>query len=198
MPPPIVPTPARQVARRVLDLAAARPAGLGAGRLVCVDGPGGSGKTTLATALADLAPGSRVVHLDDLYDGWSGLASVAEPLAGLLLPLAEGRWGAYRRYDWHAHAYAETVPVAPGPLLVLEGVGSGHRATAHLASVLVWVWAPPTVRRDRALARDGAEMSRRWSAWTAAEDVHFAADDTAARADLSVDGTAGEPSHAPH
>lgn len=197
MPPPAVPGPVRQVARRVLDLAAARPAGLGAGRLVCVDGPGGSGKTTLAAALAELAPGCRVVHLDDLYDGWSGLASVAGPLAGLLLPLARGRPGAYRRYDWHAGTYAETVQVEPGPLLVLEGVGSGHRDTAHLASVLVWVWAPRTVRRDRALARDGAEMNRRWPAWTADEDVHFAAHDTAARADLRVDGAGGGPSRAP-
>ena len=36
----------------MLALAASRPPTLGAGRLVCVDGPAGSGKTTLARALA--------------------------------------------------------------------------------------------------------------------------------------------------
>lgn len=177
----------------MLGLAIARPATLGAGRLICVDGPGGSGKTTLAAAVLALEPRGRVVHLDDLYDGWSGLGHVEDQLGTLLQPLAGDRPGRYRRYDWHARAYAETVEVAPTPLLVVEGVGSGHLAHASLATVLVWVWVPSELRLARGLARDGIDMNQQWAAWMAAEDEHYHRDRTADRADVVVDGTGALP-----
>ena len=118
----------------LLALALDRPPTLGSGRLVCLDGPAGSGKTTWAAGIADLAPDAQVVHMDDLYAGWSGLPEVDAQLDGLLLPLAEGRPGCYRRYDWLAGEFAEGVVVDPVPLLVLEGVGSGASRFADAAS----------------------------------------------------------------
>ncbi|MGO1280054.1 MAG: AAA family ATPase, partial [Cellulosimicrobium funkei] len=41
-------------------------------RLVVVDGPAGSGKTTLAAQLEAALP-AQVLHMDDLYEGWRGL-----------------------------------------------------------------------------------------------------------------------------
>ena len=61
-------------------LAAARPATLGTGRLVCVDGPAGSGKTTLGAELAERT-GAQLVHGDDLMEGWRGLDAVGRQLA---------------------------------------------------------------------------------------------------------------------
>jgi uridine kinase len=174
-------------ARAVLELALSRPATLGEGRLVCVDGPAGSGKTTLATALFDAFPGSRVVHMDDLYDGWSGLPRVGAQLGSLLRPLSEGRAGTYRRYDWHSGRFAETVTVDPVELLVLEGVGSGARAHADLVTVLVWMSAPPDLRLDRGLARDGAAMEARLRQWMVDEADHFARESTRERADLVME-----------
>ena len=180
--------PASDVARQVLELARSRPATLGAGRLVCVDGPAGSGKTTLAAALALLEPRSRVIHMDDLYDGWDGLPRLTDQLEPLLRPLASGAVGNYRRYDWHAGRYAETVAVEPVPLLVLEGVGSGARAHADLTTVLAWVWAPPELRLSRGLERDGAALAGHWRQWMLDEEAHFDREETARRADLFVDG----------
>ncbi|MCW2791297.1 MAG: hypothetical protein JWO76_395 [Nocardioides sp.] len=177
----------------VLDLAYAREPTLGAGRLVCVDGPGGSGKTTLAAALAERHPGSTVVHMDDLYDGWSGLLDVRGPLDDLLLPLARGEAGSYRRYDWHQRRYAETVVVAPAPLLVLEGVASGVRSHAHLATVTVWVTAPADLRLHRGLERDGIALHDQWQEWMRNEEVLFAREGVAGRADVLVDGTGVAP-----
>jgi uridine kinase len=177
----------------VLDLANARPPTLGSGRLVCVDGPGGSGKTTLAGALAERQPGTTVVHMDDLYDGWSGLLDVSGPLDAILLPLARGEAGSYRRYDWYERRYAETVVVAPGPLLVLEGVASGVRSHAHLATVTVWVTAPAELRLRRALERDGVALREQWHEWMRNEDVLFARERVAERADVLVDGSGVGP-----
>jgi uridine kinase len=176
------------VAATALELARSRPATLGSGRLICVDGPAGSGKTTLAAAIGDRA-GAPVVHMDSLYDGWEGLPRVSDQLDALLLPLAVDEAGHYLRYDWDLEQYVETVTVRPGPLLVLEGVGSGARAHAGLCTLLVWVEAPADLRLARGLERDGVLLEDRWRQWMHDETEHFGREDTRARADLLVDGT---------
>ena len=173
-------------ASAVLDLLRARPAAYGGGRLLCIDGPSGSGKTTLAAAVAELVPGSRVIHMDDLFEGWGGLPTVDAQLDGLLRPIAAGRPGHYRRYDWHSGAYAETVTVDPAPLLVLEGVGSGSLVVADLVTALVWVEAARELRMRRGLERDGEAFAPHWEAWAVAEQEHFARHGTRGRADLVV------------
>ena len=177
----------------VLRQAQARPPTLGGGRLVCIDGPGGSGKSTLAAAcLADAADDAAVVHMDDLYPGWSGLASVGDQLETLLRPLAAGEAGSYRRYDWHEAAFAETVTVPPSSLLVVEGVGSGSQVTADLCTLLVWVTAPSELRLSRGIERDGELLREQWLRWRVDEEKHFARDATFQRADVLVDGTGAE------
>jgi uridine kinase len=176
-----------ETAARVLDLVRSRPATLGRGRLVSIDGPAGAGKTTLAEEIAALAPGALVVHMDDLYEGWNGLPEVSRQLAGLLRPLAERLPGSYRRYDWAAGAWAETVTVQPTDLLVLEGVGSGCRTQDDLIGVLVWVEAPYEQRMRRGIERDGEAFAPHWQAWAEAEELLFARHRTRQRADLVVD-----------
>ena len=170
----------------VLAHALSRPATLGAGRLVCVDGRSGSGKTTLAEQVGALG-GAPVVHLDDLYPGWDGLLDVGTAVLDLLRPLAEGRPGSYRRWDWTAGRYAETRQVEPASLLVLEGVGSGNRAWDAWITTLVWVEAPPETRLARSVARDGEESRGHLLAWAEDEARLFAREGTRARADLVVD-----------
>lgn len=179
----------REAAAEVLALARSRPPTLGEGRLVCVDGPAGSGKTSLAAALEE--SGARVVHLDDLYDGWEGLPRVDTQLETLLRPLAAGRDGHYRRYDWLTAGWAETVGVPPCPLLVVEGVGAFAPAVADLVTVLVWVEAPHDLRLARGLERDGEGLRREWLAWMAQEEGHLARTGARDRADLHVDGRSG-------
>jgi len=171
--------------RAAVDLVLSRPRTLGNGRLLCIDGPAGSGKTTFAGEVFEVYAGCRVVHMDDLYEGWSGLPRVGAQLGSLLGPLAEDRPGSYRRWDWHADRWGETVVVDPVDLLVLEGVGSGS-ADPSLVTALVWVEAPETVRLARGLERDGAVMEDHWRQWQRDEDEHFAEHRTRRRADLVV------------
>lgn len=177
----------------ILGLAMDRPPTLGEGRLVCLDGPAGSGKTTWAAGIAALAAGSHVVHMDDLLRGWSGLPQIDAQLGDLLLPLAQGRPGSYRRYDWVAGRFAEQVVVEPPPVLVLEGVGSGSSRFASLATLLVWVEAPHDVRMERGLARDGDAFAPHWEQWALDEADLFARERTRERADVRIDGTRPYP-----
>jgi len=190
--------PRRPAARAIRDLLApvlAAAPTLGWTRLVCVDGPAGSGKTTLAGRLAavaaDIADGPVTqVHMDDLYEGWGGLHRAAFELvpAWLLAPLAAGRPGRYRRYDWSAGQYAEWHEVPAAGLLVIEGCGSAAAPVDAHVGLRIWVEAPPDLRLRRGLERDGPAARKLWLRWRADEAAHFAADATRARADVRVDG----------
>lgn len=169
------------------------PAAPGAGpssgtRLVVVDGPAGSGKTTLAAQLGDALP-AQVLHMDDLYEGWRGL----EPAWGrldewVLAPLAAGRAGRYRRFDWGLDRFAEWHDVPPAPYLVVEGCGAGRREADAVAALRVWVEAPDDVRLRRGLERDGEDQRAHWLAWMRDEREHYVRHASRERADVVLDG----------
>lgn len=190
----------------IRELVDGLPAGraLGPVRLVCIDGPAASGKTTLAARFAAaVATGGQttaVVHMDDLYDGWSALVGArAEALtrrveADLLAPLAGGCPGGYRRYDWPAAAFAERHPVPVVDVLVLEGCGSAQRAWADRTALALWVEVDRALRTRRWTQRDDdARAAEQCRDWQVDEDAWSAADDTRARADLVIDGAPLSP-----
>ncbi len=175
-----------EVARAVVDRVLAAPPTLGPGRLVCVDGPAGSGKTTLAGAIGASVDDAVVVHCDELLEGWGGLPGLAATVEAFLAPLAAGRTSHWTRWDWLADDWAESHPVEPGGLLVLEGVGSWSPAIAGHVGMLVWVEASPDLRLDRGMARDGEAMREHWLRWQVDEQALHAASRTRERADLVV------------
>lgn len=183
---------------QILELALSRAPTLGAGRLIAIDGPSGSGKSTLASAVAAAAPPDvtvRLLPLDLLYAGWSGLPGVGGTLDALLRPLAQGRTGEAPTWDWTSDGPGPDLLLAPVDLLVVEGVGAGHRRIADLVTTLVWL-PPRADGLERALARDvdlhpsaGADPSayrQRLETWQASEAAHFAVDAPADRADISL------------
>jgi uridine kinase len=179
---------------------AGAPPRLGGTRLVCVDGPAGSGKTTFAGRLATaLGAGAVLVHLEDLYAGWTLTGAVARLGAGVLRPVAEGRPGAFHRYDWACGRFSpDPTPVPSAPVLIVEGCGSSPRALDRWTTLRIWVEAPPLLRTARGLERDGVDTAPLWRRWQDTEDEEFTAQDTRARADLRVDGAppAGFPENA--
>ncbi len=158
--------------------------------VVAVDGPSGAGKSTLAAALSTRLD-APVVHLDDIYRGWDGLdEAVMLVTSQVLEPLSRGEHAAYRRWDWQERRLADVVSVSWAPLLILEGVGSSARPAGDYAAVRVWVDADRDIRFERAMARDGESYRPLWEHWARQEVELFAADGTAARADVLVDTTA--------
>lgn len=190
-----------ETAARLAAAAWSAPARLGTGRLVCVDGPAGSGKTTLADHLvrqlrAMPALSVELLHMDDVYDGWAGLtAGMTTVATSVVEPLRVGRPGRYRRFDWHRYAYAEEHVVPPVDVLVVEGVGSGSSAYASATSLLVWLAAPSVVRLERGVERDGEHMREQWLAWREVEEAMFERERTRERADVVIDGLTGALGH---
>lgn len=181
-----MPSDPTEVARSVAEQVLAASPTLGPGRLVCIDGPAGSGKTTLSAALESAVADTYVVHCDELLAGWRGLPGLAATIADVLAPLTDGRSSHWTRWDWVADQWAEAHAVEPGGLLVLEGVGCWSPTIADLVGMLVWVEADADLRLDRGIARDGEHMRPHWEQWRLDEDVLFATHGTRAAADLVV------------
>jgi uridine kinase len=196
-----------RVIESYLDLAArvlAAPARLGAVRLIAIDGPSGAGKSAFAERFAAaleraLGRAVPVVPTDDLLDGWDDQFTFWTRLErDVLAPLRAGRPGRYRRYDWRRGAFGdETVEVPPAPVVIIEGVGAARAAARPELSLAVFVTAPSDLRLARALDRDGEGLRAYLEKWRRAEDRHFAADATADRADMVVDG-APDVAHDPY
>lgn len=129
--------------------------------VVTIDGYSGSGKSTLAAALARLVNGWQVLHLDDWYPGWDGLAAGAETARRIAADLREGRASSYVTWDWETQGPGHTVDVPLAPTII-EGCGAWD-ADADLS---VWVADPgEEERRNRALARDGQTYAPHWRRW---------------------------------
>lgn len=153
--------------------------------VVGIDGRSGSGKTDLADALAARL-GWPLLHLDDLYPGWEGLARAPRILAEeVLLPLRAGDDASVPTWDWAAGRPGPRVRLPWTPHLLVEGCGAGADPAGALLDLLVWLEAPADLRRDRALARDGETFAPHWQEWSEQEERVLAG--VRERADLVVD-----------
>lgn len=127
-------------------------------------------------------------HLEDIYPGWDGLNEgidyfrrhVAEPLSA-------GRAAQWQAWDWGLGRYADARRTEPADIVILEGVGSSSAAVRRLLNVSVWVSAPPELRKEQALARDGDTYAPHWERWAAQEQAWAAEDPASSCADITVD-----------
>jgi uridine kinase len=175
------------VVERVLDL---QDRGV-ATPIVLIDGRSGSGKTTLASKIqsqlfkqGETLP--RVVHMDDLYDGWYGLQAGSDYLLRFVLgPLAAGKKPSWQEYDWALEERDQWRELEPGTPLIVEGCGSLSQATSALAHLRVWLEADEALRKQRWRDRVGTEHDQWWPVWAAQELEFYAREKSVELADLS-------------
>ena len=177
-----------------LDVLAARIAAAAAARdspphVVAIDGCGGAGKSTLATALAarlsdpPLVPTDHFASWEDQFGWWPRF------LEEVLGPLTRGDRVRYRRYDWDRRRLDGWIALPEHPaIVVIEGVGAVRREFDPHLSFRIWVDAPPELRLRRGLERDGAAARPLWERWMAAEDEYVRQQDPRSRADAVVSG----------
>jgi uridine kinase len=164
--------------------------------IILIDGRTGSGKTTFAAALqnrlfqkGESAP--RVIHMDDLYEGWDGLqAGVDYLIRQVLNPLSRREGASWQEYDWTTNARTgHWREFRGGTPLIIEGVGSLSRLAAEQADITIWLEATQETRLARIAERnapgdgDGSWLGK----WTAQETDFYAREKSSEIANVVIE-----------
>jgi uridine kinase len=158
-------------------------------RLVAIDGPGGSGKSTFASLLSAAAGGAPVIHTDDFASADNPINWWPRLLEQVITPLTNGEPAHYQRYDWPSESLAEWHTVQPAPIVIIEGVSAARSEWSDHLTFVIWIETPREVRLARAVERDGDDALEDWEVWMGEEDLHYERDPTRERADFVIDGT---------
>ncbi|MFF8315161.1 uridine kinase family protein [Streptomyces lydicus] len=164
----------------------ALPPSCGPVRLIAVDGHAGSGKSTFAGQLAAALGDAPVVHTDDLATHEELFAWSERFHEQVLEPLSRGGAARYGVYDWVRGEFTEERTLAPAPVVLVEGVGTGRRTLRPYLACLLWMELASEHSWERGQLRDGPGLSAFWSGWIPAERAHFAADPSRPYADFLV------------
>jgi uridine kinase len=165
-------------------------------KIVTIDGPAGSGKTTLASELELQLEYAgfcvEVIHMDDLYNGWE--KALSDELTQSLQTIVEGyRCGdvSYKVYDWHEKSYTSSKSFLSPDVLILEGVGSGQRAIRNECDLAIWIEVEPQLALQRVIERDGKainDIQAFMAQWFIDQAAHFHNEGTQGAADYCIDG----------
>lgn len=168
--------------------------------VLALDGRCGSGKTTMAAALAQRFPASIVLHTDDFYlppadrvPGWEQTPCANMDLARLrdevLAPARAGKPVLYRAYSCREGAYLPVQQLAAQPLVILEGSYSHHPLLTDCETLRVFVTCSQAEQTRRLRAREGARYANFAARWIPLEEGYFAQYGIEERADFVVDTT---------
>jgi uridine kinase len=157
--------------------------------IVAIDGRSGTGKSTLANAVASRLDATILV-CDDFYSGgddsewlaYSPQQRVAKCIdwqrirTEVLEPLLNGKRAIYRPFDFKVGKglAANTIAVMPAPFIILEGAYSARPELADVIDFKILVEFPDEARRQRLIQREGNSFMQTWhTIWDAAEDYYF-------------------------
>lgn len=187
--------PVDQAATLIQQAARARSGPL----VVAIDGRSGTGKSTLAADLAQRL-GATVVEGDDFYAGGTGIDGDPpqsraarcidwQTQRRVLTAFRQGQGAQYNAFDWDAFdgsLRASPTTVAPGAILLLEGVYSARPELHDMVDLRILLTLPDAVRLARLIAREG-EIGPWEAQWHEAEDWYFANAAPPSAFDLVID-----------
>ena len=164
--------------------------------LVAIDGPCGSGKSSLAGALHDRFPDSLVIHVDDFFlqPHQRTPARMLEPGGNLdrerlieevLLPLQTGQYRGHRRFNCQTRQM-EQVAGSPRPLVILEGSYSHHPALRPFYHLTVFLDVDEKEQLRRLELRNPAALPQFIARWIPLENAYFQHFGIRDRADLLI------------
>ena len=129
-------------------------------KLICIDGPAGSGKTTLANSLSKYLDNCPIVHMDEIYEGWEEALSqkTANDLYNWVIqPLLDKQVIEFFKFDWALSKRYEKVVIKTQPYLIIEGVGSSVKKVSEHACLKIWIEVEQNIGIQRV-------FKSRWSA----------------------------------
>ncbi|MCX6425260.1 MAG: (d)CMP kinase [Actinobacteria bacterium] len=159
--------------------------------LIAIDGPAGSGKTSLANQLSNKLNSVTTIHMDDLYNGWEDAltATLTKHLEEwIIYPLKKHQGVEYQKFNWTSNEYGPSVEVRDIEILILEGVGAAQTMIRQQADLSIWIEVGPQIGLARVLNRDGAQILPYMLKWQERESVHFLKDQTKENCQIFIDG----------
>jgi len=160
--------------------------------LLAIDGPAGSGKTSLANQIANHLNSATTIHMDDLYNGWEDAltATLTRHLGEWILdPLTQEASVKYQKFDWTSGEYGPPFEIRDIELLILEGVGAAQTRVRQQANLTIWIEVGPQIGLARVINRDGAQILPYMLKWQERESAHFINDQTKENCQIFIDGS---------
>jgi uridine kinase len=159
--------------------------------LLAIDGPAGSGKTTLAAKLEreyQLTTTVQVIHMDDLYNGWENALSeeLAEKLSHIVQSHNSGKDFHLAKFNWASMKFDEGELMLATEVLILEGVGAAQKVVRDAGAMTYWIETPAEIGLQRVLERDGHHLRDLMLKWQTHQDAHFQIDKTAENCDVKL------------
>jgi uridine kinase len=158
--------------------------------IVLIDGRAGSGKSTFAEALQqqlfrDGESAPRVIHMDNIFEGWDGLALGSDYMVRFILqPLARRETASWQDWSWVKNQRSSWREFSGGTPLIVEGCGSLTERSKEHADIAIWLEASEEVRRERWIQRE--RHLEKFDFWAAQELDFYAREKSQSLADLVI------------
>ena len=164
--------------------------------IVAIDGKYTSGKTTLASKLAEIYD-CNVFHMDDFFlrpeqrtperfAEVGGNVDYERFREEVLLPLKSGKAFSYRPFDCSTFTLAASVTVTPKKLNIIEGTYSRHPYFGNPYDLKILLTVDEETQRQRILERPAFLHKRFFEEWIPMENRYFRGFDIPDRCDILV------------
>ena len=158
--------------------------------IVLIDGRAGSGKSSFAEKLqqklfqnGESAP--RVIHMDNIFEGWDGLALGSDYMERYILqPLARQETASWQDWSWVKNQRSSWREFSGGTPLIVEGCGSLTERSKEHADISIWLEASEETRRERWIQRE--RHLEKFDFWAAQELDFYAREKSQSLADLVI------------
>jgi uridine kinase len=158
--------------------------------IILIDGRAGSGKSTFAEALQqqlfrDGESAPRVIHMDNIFEGWDGLALGSDYMVRFILqPLARRETASWQDWSWVKNQRSSWREFSGGTPLIVEGCGSLTERSKEHADIAIWLEASEETRRERWIQRE--RHLEKFDFWAAQELDFYAREKSQSLADLVI------------
>ena len=164
--------------------------------IVAIDGKCTSGKTTLATKLAELYD-CNVFHMDDFFlrpeqhtperfAEIGGNVDYERFAEEVLTPLRAGQAFTYRPFNCKTFTLSEPVSVTPKKLNIIEGSYSHHPYFGNHYDLKVLLTITPELQRERILQRPEFLHKCFFEEWIPMEDRYLNVFDIGNKSDMII------------
>jgi len=151
--------------------------------VISIDGPCGSGKTTISKEIEEKLH-FNILHMDDFYlpfqkrdKNWmniiAGHMDFDRLIDNVLEPYKERHKVNYISYDCHSDKFMQEIPVDLNKFLVIEGSYTAHPLLAKYVDLRIYIDIDKDTQVDRLTKRNSDVVDKFISMWVPYEYRYF-------------------------